>query len=413
MAIPLGWECENTPGFGFHAPASNDLIAYDGDAPVCVIAPTGAGKGRDFLVPLLLSCDGPMIVLDLKGELSAITRRTREAMGQGVHVLDPFGVTGKPSGRLNPLDLFALEGTLLEPDAEMLASMLGEGHESGKEPFWPDAAGSLISGVIAYIASGQERRMRTLRDMILGGDTDLTIAKLLDAEGDKMPAFALAAMVGYLEHAAQNTRPSVLSTARTFLSALNSDRVTASLEDSTFSLADVVRGTPLTVFITVPPEKLKSHRSLLRLWVATLLTAVMRRRTQPEKRTIFALDEAGQLGTFEPLLTAATLLRGYGMQLVTLWQDLAQMKGKYPLEWQTVLNNTAALLTFGHGHYAACKEYAEVVGVSPAELMQLGGDHAMLSIRGEGTRRVRRLNYLRDQAFAGKADPNPYYGRGL
>lgn len=85
MAIPLGWEYENSPSFGFHvpAPASNELITYDGDAPVCVIAPTGAGKGRDFLVPLLLSYDGPMNVLDLKGELSAITRRTRNAMGQG------------------------------------------------------------------------------------------------------------------------------------------------------------------------------------------------------------------------------------------------------------------------------------------------------------------------------------------
>ena len=43
-------------------------------------------------------------------------------------------------------------------------------------------------------------------------------------------------------------------------------------------------------------------------------------------------------------------------------------------------------------------------------------DEAVLSIRGEGTRKIRRLNYLRDRMFEGMADANPYYrnaGRGL
>ena len=53
--IQFGYETQREPGFGFpngHAlPNQNTPILFDGEGPICVIAPTGAGKGRDFLDP--------------------------------------------------------------------------------------------------------------------------------------------------------------------------------------------------------------------------------------------------------------------------------------------------------------------------------------------------------------------------
>lgn len=413
--IPLGWETDSQTVFGFDKPphSPGGLITYDGDAPLCTIAPTGSGKGRDFLIPLLLTYPGPLIVIDLKGELSAVAARARIEMGQAVHVLDPFGVTGRETDRLNPFDLFSLEGSLLEPDAEMLTSLLGEGHSS-KDPFWSDIVSGLISGLIAYLATcepPERRNMKALRDLLYNDDTTFNLAVLLDTKGKHMPSYAYAEIAAYLQHADPPTRPSVLATARSYLKAMNTDPVTACMADSTISLRGVVEGLPQTIFITVPPEKLKSHRFLLRAWVAVLLTAVMRRREIPERRTLFVLDEAAQLGTFDPLLTAATLLRGYGVQLISVWQDLAQMKSLYPQDWSSILNNSAVLLAFGFGHYSACREYADVLGLDAGDLMRLDPDEAALSGRGEGTRKVRRLNYLKDEMFRGLADPNPYYRR--
>ena len=159
----------------------------------------------------------------------------------------------------------------------------------------------------------------------------------------------------------------------------------------------------------MPPEKLTSHRCLLRVWVGVLLTTIMRRKRIPKQRTLFVLDEAAQLGTFDPLVSATTLLRGFGLQLVMVWQDLAQIKSRYPADWATIVNNSAALLSFGFGHYHAAKEYAEVMGLEPGQLASLKPEEAVLAIRGDGTRKISRANYLREPQFDGMFDPNPYF----
>ena len=150
---------------------------------------------------------------------------------------------------------------------------------------------------------------------------------------------------------------------------------------------------------------MKSHKSLVRLWTGTLLTAIMRRSQIPAKRTLLVADEAAQLGEFDLVLTACTLLRGYGLQLITAWQDIAQIRSRYKLDYPTLLNNAAALISFGQSHYAAAKEYGELLGVDAAELLKTGVDQAALLIRGQGTRMIRRPNYLKDEQFSGLADP--------
>ena len=97
--------------------------------------------------------------------------------------------------------------------------------------------------------------------------------------------------VAYLSAPSDKTRPCIRSTACTYVKAMGSSRVADALGPSTFDLGDVVAGAPLTVYLVIPPEKLASHRGLLRLWVGTLLTAVTRRRHIPRRRTLFLLDE--------------------------------------------------------------------------------------------------------------------------
>jgi type IV secretion system protein VirD4 len=412
----LGWEkkTERVMGFGGTTPSepATRPVRYPGEGPVCVIAPTGSGKGRDFLIPNLLTYRGPVVVFDPKGELYAVTARRRREMGQAVAVLDPFSITAAKTDALNPLDLLKLTGSIIECDAEMLASQLSIGHEFGTDPFWNDTSGGLITGLIAHIATAHppaEQNLLTLRSYLFDVDLEHKLAVILDNKESRCQ-LAHDEFCAYLGHSSDRTQQGVRSTAVTYMKSLGSESVARCLGPSTIDLAEIVAGRPLTVYLVIPPEKLKSHRSLLRLWVGTLLTAIMRRRVVPEHRTLFVLDEAAQLGPFEPLLTAATLLRGYGLQLITIWQDLSQIKSRYPQDWMTVLNNSGALLAFGFSHYGMAKEWGDLMGMSPDRLMQMGDGDAVLSVRGEGTQPVKRMNYLRDAMFRGLADPNPLFG---
>ena len=118
----VGWSLEREHrrqpiGFKFGKAASGgpataviNPILMEREGHLMTIAPTGAGKGTGCIVPALLRFDGPVIVIDPKGENALMTVRRRRELGQEVAVIDPMGVTGLATASLNPLDI-------LDPDS--------------------------------------------------------------------------------------------------------------------------------------------------------------------------------------------------------------------------------------------------------------------------------------------------------
>lgn len=65
-----------------------------------VVAGTRGGKGISAVIPAILDHQGPAVVLDIKGENFAVTRRYREELGRKVAVLNPFGLIEAPATSL-------------------------------------------------------------------------------------------------------------------------------------------------------------------------------------------------------------------------------------------------------------------------------------------------------------------------
>ncbi|MBB4284099.1 type IV secretory pathway TraG/TraD family ATPase VirD4 [Agrobacterium tumefaciens] len=86
-------------------------LRYDGPAHLLTMAPTRTGKGVGTIISNLLTADRSVICVDPKGENARITGRARQELGP-VHVLDPFGVTGRRSAAFNPL-------AMLDPQTSM------------------------------------------------------------------------------------------------------------------------------------------------------------------------------------------------------------------------------------------------------------------------------------------------------
>jgi type IV secretion system protein VirD4 len=415
-SLLLGW-ADDSAGrpFGFATgtrPAAPErAVAYCGDGHLITVAPTRAGKGRGAIIPNLLTYPGPIVVFDPKGELYAVTARRRREMGQRVERLDPCEVAGPGGGSLNPLDVVGLEGADLETDAQMLASLVAGGASIAKEPFWDNQATALHSALIAHAAADrppEERHLGTVRDLIMADDTVYSLAVLLDTRGKSMSRMAYAEIAAFLA-TTDVTRSGILSTAQAYIKLLLSPRVLASLRPSTFPLADVVAGEPMTIYLILPPDKLRSHKAVLRLWVGTLLKAFMSRRCVPASRTLMVLDECAQLGEFPPLEAAITLCAGYGLQCWTFWQDLAQVQSCYPSGWQTVLNNCAVVQTFGVRNRHMATQWGDFLEQGPERLLALTPERQVVRILGEGEAACRRPDYLTDAALAGLADENPIH----
>ena len=90
------------------------LLRHRTDKHLLTLAPNRAGKGVSAIIPNLLTWPGSVLVIDPKGENAVVTARRRQAMGQAVHVLDPWGITGLARASFNPL-------LALAPDSADLA----------------------------------------------------------------------------------------------------------------------------------------------------------------------------------------------------------------------------------------------------------------------------------------------------
>ncbi|MGL5095676.1 MAG: type IV secretory system conjugative DNA transfer family protein, partial [Planctomycetia bacterium] len=353
----------------------------------------------------------PVVVLDPKGELHRVTARRRRQMGHRVVKLDPFHCLGPDSDGLNPFDVLELAGADLETDAQMIADWLSLGNKGMKDPFWDLSAGGLLAGLLIHAGCQPhaDRCLSTARKLILGDDPVYKMAVLLDTVGKTMNRMAYDEIAAFLQMSERETRPSVLSTAISYLKPLVSTRVARTLDQSTFELSDVHDGRPLSIYIVLPPDKISSHKAILKMFLGTLLKAVTTRTRAPAQRTLFLLDECGQMGAFPFLETVMTLCAGYGVQCWTFWQDLDQLSAAYPTTWRTILNNCGVLQAFGIVNKQMATQWASYLDAPADELLTLAADEQVVFIEGRGEQRCRRLDYLRDKRFAGLFDPNPLH----
>ncbi|WP_198155284.1 type IV secretory system conjugative DNA transfer family protein, partial [Candidatus Burkholderia verschuerenii] len=107
-----------------------------------------------------------VICIDPKGENARMAGSTRHRFWP-VHVLDPFGVTGRPSAAFNPLaglDPASLD--IAEEAATLADALVYDGPGETGEAHWNEEARALIAGIILYIASEEPSEGRTLATLL-------------------------------------------------------------------------------------------------------------------------------------------------------------------------------------------------------------------------------------------------------
>jgi type IV secretion system protein VirD4 len=369
------------------------------------VGPTGSGKGVSCVIPALLTWSGPAVVIDPRGEIAAVTASHREKMGHTIHVLDPFEVTdGLPRARLNPLDLARFGSPTFEDDLAVIGNLLKQGVEFRNDPFWDERATSLITDVIFNLILQKDHlTLADVQEFLEEGEHFM-----FDLGGGKNGNLR-APSLNFSKYGSDRTRSSIFSTASSHLGFAKSEAVHDSLSDSTISLDDITEGAPLTIYLVLPPDKLRSHGKLLRLWIGVMLAAIARRRTKPKLPTLFMVDEAAQLGELEELRSALTLMRGYGCRVWTIWQDLSQLRATYPHDWESILNNSVTQMFFPPATPSAQRQLEEYLGsYAPKRMSSLKPSEGMMCRNGK-LEIVTRVDYRTDAHLRRFASPHPFH----
>ena len=119
------------------------------------------------------------------------------------------------------------------------------------------------------------------------------------------------------------------------------------LQSENFSLWKAVQE-GWSVYVVLNPDDIGSFRNWLRMTVQMALSAKMAMgKHQQGRQTLFFLDEFPVLGRFKEIEEKAGYIRGYGVKLVPVIQNVGQLMVLYQKNWETFLGNAGAIVGWG------------------------------------------------------------------
>jgi type IV secretion system protein VirD4 len=178
----------------------------------------------------------------------------------------------------------------------------------------------------------------------------------------------------------ERRRSSVYTTAETILSAFSDPRVAEETAGSDYTPEGLLSAAN-TLFLISPA----SEQERLRTVFSTVMLALVEERSTAsglpiDPYLLLLLDECANVAPFPGLAQTASTGAGQGIQLLTVFQDLAQVKASFGPSAPTILNNHRAML-LGRGGFGR----RDARALLPTD--RLGGVRAALDPHPErGTR---------------------------
>jgi type IV secretion system protein VirD4 len=353
----------------FHEGKEEAAIRYAGPRHLLTVAPTRAGKGVAAIVPNLLTYRGSALVIDPKGENALITAKRRAALGQAVHLIDPWNIAagklGMKPARFNPLDLLKSDDPDLVENATLIADALVISSGGANDRFWDDEARAMIVGFILWVVTAPEeagkRTLGRVRDLLVTEAKEQfeVFGKMIEADHPVVQSSGTRAM-----QKEEKVFSNVLATAQSHTNMLDSPRIRESLSASDLSFADL-KAKPSTVFLVLPADRLDTYGRWLRLLVQQAILVNARNiETAPARPILFLLDEMAALGRLSMVEQAFGLMAGFGMQLWGIVQDLSQLRRLYGDGWETFIGNSGVLQYFGSRDRMTAEYFSALCGVS-------------------------------------------------
>jgi type IV secretion system protein VirD4 len=350
----LGALATGGPGLGLRrAPG---LAAEPGQSLV-VVGPTQSGKTTSLAVPAILDWPGPVLAASVKTDLLRDTQAARARRGR-IWRIDPTGCTGRAGDEWSPLGDCADWRRACATAADLCQGARADGTTADGE-FWYATAAKLLAPLFHAAALDG----RSMTDVVRWVDTQEVgeVADVLERTG--APEALDAARATWCRD--DRTRSSVYTTAETVLAPFSHTSAPASVATSmtparfepAHLLADSDAGAGAdsadggaanTLYLCAPAHDQRRLRGYFTALIQQVLTHAFECSTRAAKPLdpplLVVLDEAAHIAPLAELDALAATCASHGIQLVTIWQDLAQVRGRYGARAPTVLNNHRAKL---------------------------------------------------------------------
>jgi len=336
------------------------LLAAETHHSVMVVGPTQSGKTSGLAIPAILEWTGPLLAMSVKADLLHETFEWRRSLGE-VQYYDPTDSLGSASdspceprnsasaawAASRPATWSPLAGAITWPGARRVAAALcsvARSGDGGMEDagFWYANAEKLLAPLLFAAASAGA----SIADVVRWLDDEEAAEVLLALELAGVPEALRAARASLGREERQ--RASVYATAETVLAGFADPAVAASAESCEVNPRALVAGGAGSLFCCAPAREQERLAPVFTAIVRDVLDAAFDRSSaigRPlDPPLLVVLDEAASVAPLKDLDRVVATAAGHGVQLVTVWQDLAQVESRYGTRWATVVNNHRAKL---------------------------------------------------------------------
>ncbi|MGD0311714.1 MAG: type IV secretory system conjugative DNA transfer family protein [Acidimicrobiales bacterium] len=372
------------------------LVAAERAQSIIVFGPTQSHKTAGFAVPAILEWHGPVVAASVKTDLIDHTIGYRRSRGE-VLCFDPSGSTGMDSAVWSPLG-----NCRTWPGARRAAAGMTEVAKGSVGPmsdgdFWYATATRMLAPFLFAAARGGD----DMQDVIRWVDTreESEVLDRLSSAGVPEALHAAWSTFGKEER----QRSSIYTTAETILEPF-ADVIPTSVQGGGPTLIDPARllGHDATLYLCAPAH---DQRRLTPLFVSVVRAildhaydrvTLMHRPLDPP--LLVVLDEAANIAPLADLDALASTAAGHGVQLVTIWHDLAQINARYGARATTVVNNHRAKLFLSGISDPATLDYAShLIGEEEVNLAATtrGGRGGPSTTRSPSIRRLAPPDGLR------------------
>jgi type IV secretion system protein VirD4 len=392
---------------------------------VAIVGPTRSGKTAECAIPGVLDWRGPAILLSVKRDLMDITIARRRELGE-VRVFDPGGflrqnenpdvsVAEAELARWSPLRN-AHTATGAKRAGEALAAWTPQAGVEGGMSFWTTQGKLLFSGLLGAAGLSATRSMQAVAQWVFNmtmpsedpshrcEPEEILRAAIRD------PATKGAAEAAVMHLAAVWNKPdprlqsSVYATAVTVCDPWLDPHVIAATDlaaDGSGEWVDLdwLMNTGSdgdranTLYLLVSNDDYKRLSPVLAGLLSDLKAQAyeweMRGRPFPAP-LLMLIDEAGNM-PLDWLPEVSSTCAGLGIQLVTVWQSLAQIHESYGRRADILLTNHATKLFFPAASDDSTLSYqSKIVGDEEVERQSwstdIGGGTGRRSISGQDNR---------------------------
>ena len=304
------------------------LVAAEPRQSAIVIGPTQTGKTTGFAIPAILEWQGPVVATSVKTDLLRETLTARSSRRDAeTWVYDPTGSTGLPGAGWTPLmESLNWQGAQRVADWLVRAARPSSATSDAAD-FWYGATSKALAPILLAAACSGGTMAQVVQ--WVDGQEDEPVRFALEANGEEEAVTAFEAISMWDER----TRGSVYATAQTVLIAYTDPGVLASAMSAELRAEHLLDGGCHTAYLCAPAHEQRRLQPLFATLVQEIVGHAYDRSTETGKPLdpplLLVLDECANIAPLRELATLASTGAGQGIQLVSVFQDIAQINAVY------------------------------------------------------------------------------------